>query len=199
MYRVFSFIINYIFVLSGLIVLTPLIFIICIAIYLDDINSSIIFKQTRVGKNEKPFIFYKFRTMRPNKEKSFLTLKKDSRITKVGKILRKYKLDEIPQLVNVLKGDLNLIGPRPETFNYLQYYKDRKTIFSNKPGLTDLYTNKYYDESLHFENFSESVYINEVIPIKNDYFINYINNKNILLDIKIIILTISNIFFRKKN
>ena len=175
----------------------PIIIITCILIVLDDPKSSIFYKQLRVGKDETPFNLYKFRTMIPNNEKSFLTLKNDNRITKVGYFLRKYKIDEIPQFLNVLKGDLNLIGPRPETFNYLKYYKDRKTIFSEKPGLMDLYTVKYYDESSNFKNFSEKVYIEKVIPIKNDYFVDYLKNKGILLDIKIILLTLVAIVLRK--
>ena len=175
----------------------PIIFIICALVYLDDRESPIIYKQLRVGKGEASFNLYKFRTMIPNNENSFLTLKNDNRITKIGHFLRKYKFDEIPQLINVIKGDCNLIGPRPETFNYLNYYKDRKTIFSEKPGLIDLYTIKYYDESANFKNFSEKVYIEEVIPIKNDYFVNYLKNKIILINIKIIFLTLIAIIIRK--
>lgn len=192
MYHFLNFLINYIIASFALIILSPLLLIIILVIFFTDTSVSPIIKQERVGRNYKNFSIYKLRTMRKNNG-SLITKKNDNRITSLGKFLRKSKLDELPQLINILKNEMYLVGPRPETPNFISYYKDIKTILSVRPGLTDLYSIKYFDETEHFQDLSEKNYINNIIPIKNECYINYISKRNLKLDIKIIITTIKHL------
>jgi len=187
-----------IFSLLGLIVLLPAFLVIATAIKLDS-NGPVFFRQVRVGKNGKEFKILKFRTMVVDAEKKGLqiTVDKDSRITKVGRFLRKYKLDEFPQLINVLVGDMSFVGPRPEVPKYVALYNDeQKIVLKVKPGITDIASIEYKDENtlLNQNDNPEKIYIEEIMPEKLKLNIDYIKSISIIYDIKLILKTILRIF-----
>lgn len=178
----------------GIIVLSPILIIISIAIKLDS-QGEVLFKQKRVGKNEKTFNILKFRTMVTDAEKlgKQITVGKDSRITKVGAFLRKYKLDELPQLFNVFFGDMSLVGPRPEVPRYVDLYtKEQRDVFKVKPGITDLASIKYRDENDVLANVEnpEDYYIKVIMQDKLKLNLEYINKSNLFFDIYVIFRTI---------
>jgi lipopolysaccharide/colanic/teichoic acid biosynthesis glycosyltransferase len=188
--RLFDFLASFI----GIIILSPILIIVSIAIKVDS-KGEVMFLQKRVGKDGKPFNIYKFRTMVTDAEKlgKQITVGKDNRITKVGGFLRKYKLDELPQLFNVLKGEMSLVGPRPEVPAYVNLYNEaERKVLSVKPGITDFASIEYKDENeiLGKVDNPEEYYINVIMKHKLELNIQYINNNNIFLDIKIIIKTI---------
>ncbi len=178
----------------GIMVLSPILIVIAIAIKCDS-NGEILFKQKRVGMNEKTFNIFKFRTMVTNAEKlgKQITVGNDCRITKIGSFLRKYKLDELPQLFNVLLGDMSLVGPRPEVPRYVELYTDeQKEVFKVRPGITDLASLKYSDENDILANIEnpEEHYINVIMQDKLELNLEYIKKSNVFFDIYIIIKTI---------
>jgi len=180
--------------LLGLIVLSPLFLVIAILIKLDD-GGSIFFRQTRVGQYGKPFKIYKFRTMVENAEKlgAQVTKGDDPRITKVGRFLRKYKLDELPQLINVLKGEMSLVGPRPEVPKFVKLFEeDYKEILKVKPGITDYASLEFKDENelLKGAENPEEVYIREILPKKIEYYKRYLKEISFTTDLKVIFKTI---------
>lgn len=190
-------IIDFLLALIGIILLIPFFIIIAILIKKED-GGSIFFKQVRVGQYGKPFRIYKFRTMVENAGKMGPQVTKgdDPRITKIGKFLRKYKLDELPQLINVLKGDMSLVGPRPEVPKYVEVYKeDYNEILKVKPGITDYATLEYVDEEeiLKGANDVEKVYLEKVLPEKIKYYKKYINDISFLTDLKLILKTLKKI------
>lgn len=157
------------------------------------------FLQSRVGKNDKDFKLFKFRTMYLNSDKKgLLTVGgRDPRITKVGYSLRKYKLDELPQLLNVFLGSMSLVGPRPEVRKYVDLYNEsQKKILLVKPGLTDYASLEYFEENelLAKSKDPEKTYINEVMPAKLKLNEKYILEAGLFTDIKIIFNTIKRIF-----
>ncbi len=175
-------------------ILAPLILILALLINIDS-KGGVFYKQVRIGKNQKPFKLYKFRSMSSDADKKgLLTVgNKDSRITKIGYYLRKYKLDELPQLINVLKGDMSFVGPRPEVEKYVKLYNQQQlTVFDVKPGITDWASIKYVNENeiLAKSNQPEKTYIEEIMPAKLKLNIEYVRHNNIYVDIKIILLTI---------
>lgn len=179
-----------------LILFFPIGLILSIFIILES-KGGVFFIQKRVGKNEREFGMFKFRSMKINsEEKGQLTIgEKDKRITKIGFFIRKYKLDEFPQFINVLKGDMSIVGPRPEVKKYTQYYnEEQKKVLSVKPGITDLASIQYYDENalLGKSNNPEQTYIEEIMPNKIKINLKYCENANILTDFKVLTLT----FFR---
>ncbi|MDY5795761.1 MAG: sugar transferase [Fusobacterium gastrosuis] len=181
------------FSLFGIIFFFPIFLLISILIKLDS-KGEIIFKQTRVTKDGKEFKIYKFRTMMKETEgNKQITVGKDNRITKVGSFLRKTKLDELPQLFNIIKGEMSFVGPRPEVPKYVAYYTDeQKEILKVRAGITD-YASIYFSnesEILGQQNDPEKYYIEEIMPHKIKLNKKYINNMGIITDIKIIILTI---------
>ena len=183
-----------IFSILGLILLAPLLLLIALIIKLDS-KGPIFFIQGRVGKNNKDFLIYKFRTMRVLSEsKGLLTLgDNDNRITKIGYFLRRYKIDEFPQLINILKGDMSFVGPRPELRYYVNFYSpDDLQIFAVRPGITGLASLKYRNEVelLKAAENPEAYYINTIIPDKLKYNKMYIKNRNFFFDLKLIGLTI---------
>ncbi len=178
----------------GLILLSPLLLIVSLFIIFDS-KGGIFYKQIRIGKNEKVFYLYKFRTMFSNSDKKgLLTVgNKDSRITKIGYYLRKYKLDELPQLINVFLGSMSLVGPRPEVKKYVDLYSaEQKMVLSVKPGITDFASLKYSNENEILAQFddAEKAYIERIMPDKLQLNLKYINEKNMFVDIKIIVLTL---------
>ena len=182
--------------LFGLIILLPFMLIIAIFIKLDS-KGPVFFKQVRVTKNGREFKIFKYRTMRVGSDKySQITVGKDNRITKIGAFLRKYKLDEIPQLINVLLGDMSLVGPRPEVPKYVVLYTDeQKEILKVRAGITDYASIEFSDENdlLASEEDPEKAYIEKVMPKKIELNKKYITEISILTDIKIILLTIKKI------
>ncbi len=188
--RVFDFAVS----LLGLIALGPLLLLIAIIIKIDS-KGPVFYKQVRVGKGEKQFKIIKFRTMIINAEKNGLqiTVGNDSRITKVGYCLRRYKLDELPQLINVLVGDMSLVGPRPEVPKYVEMYNEKQRIILRvRPGITDLASIEYRDENtLLAKNCNpEEIYIKDIIPRKIELNTEYIENMSVFYDAKLILKTI---------
>ncbi|MFD0836273.1 sugar transferase [Mariniflexile aquimaris] len=180
--------------LIGLILLAPLLLIIAIIIKIDS-KGPVLFIQERVGKNNKDFQIYKFRTMKLQSEaQGLLTLgNHDSRITKVGYFLRRYKLDEFPQLFNILKGDMSFVGPRPELRYYVNFYtEDDLKIFAVRPGITGLASLKYRNEVelLKAAENPEEFFTKTIIPDKLKYNKEYIEKRHFFFDLKLIVITI---------
>jgi len=182
--------------LFGLIILLPFMLIVAILIKIDS-KGPVFFKQSRVTKNGKEFKIFKYRTMRVGSDKySQITVGKDGRITKIGSFLRKYKLDEIPQLINVLIGNMSLVGPRPEVPKYVALYTDeQKKILKVKAGITDYASIEFSNENdlLASEEDPEKAYIEKIMPKKIELNKKYLSEISILTDIKIILLTIKKI------
>lgn len=178
----------------GLILLSPILILIAICIKLDS-KGPVFFKQVRVGKNKELFKIYKFRTMVTDAEKlgKQITIGNDTRITKVGTFIRKCKLDELPQLINVLNGDMSLVGPRPEVPKYVELYDDyQEQILLVQPGITDYASIEFRNESeiLGESENPESKYINDIMPYKIELNIKYIKNISLYEDLKLITRTI---------
>lgn len=178
----------------GLIILLPILIIVSICIKLDT-KGPVFFKQKRVGKNKKVFEIYKFRTMITDAEKigKQITIGNDCRITKVGKFIRKCKLDEFPQLINVLKGEMSLVGPRPEVPRYVELYDEyQEQILLVKPGITDYASIEFRNENdILAESMNpEETYIEEIMSSKIELNMKYIKNISLLEDIKLILSTI---------
>ncbi len=180
-----------------LIILSPVFLLIFIVIKLDS-KGAAIFRQERVGLNNTNFIMYKFRSMQTNsQEKSLLTLgDKDDRITGSGTFLRKWKLDELPQLWNVLIGDMSMVGPRPELRKYVDYYTPSEMeILSVKPGITDIASLRYRDEAaiLGTQPDPETYYIKKILPEKIQLNKIYFQKKNLQNYFRILFNTILSI------
>lgn len=164
-----------------------------------DSKGSVFFFQTRIGRNGKPFQLWKFRTMFVNAQ-AFGTLTvgmRDPRITRVGYHLRRLKLDEFPQFVNVLLGEMSVVGPRPETPDFVKLYTDeQRKVLSVSPGITDFASLKYFTENeiLEQSNNPKETYINEVMPQKLQLNLKYIENQKFSTDLKIIGATFLKIF-----
>lgn len=185
--------IDILFSLIGLICLFPFFIFISFFIFITS-KGGVFFVQLRVGKNNKDFKLYKFRTMFLNSDnKGLLTVgNNDERITKLGYYLRKNKLDELPQLINVLNGTMSLVGPRPEVRRYVNLYNsEQKSILDVKPGITDFASIMYFNENEILANSvnPEQTYINEIMPIKLELNKQYINEMSLLTDLKIIFKT----------
>lgn len=182
----------------GIIVFSPLFLLLWIAVKLES-NGPAFFLQTRVGKNNHDFKLYKFRTMYLDSEsRGQLTVgMRDPRITKVGYTLRKYKLDELPQLFNVLLGDMSLVGPRPEVRKYVNYYTDEQLkVLSVRPGITDIASIQFINENelLAAAENPEQYYIKHIMPQKLALNLKYINSNLLLKDVGLILKTIIKIF-----
>ncbi|MEM3112426.1 MAG: sugar transferase [Candidatus Anstonellales archaeon] len=180
--------------LLGLIILSPFLLVIAMLIYLSD-GRPVFFKQKRIGKDFISFNFIKFRTMIVNKENSgpLVTQGNDPRITPLGRFLRKTKIDELPQLINVLKGEMSIVGPRPEVEKYVMMFKDEyKEILRVKPGITDYATIEFIDEEAILNQYRdvEEGYIREVLPRKIELYKKYISEISFLTDIKLILKTL---------
>lgn len=180
------------FSIFGLIFFSPIFFIIGILIKLDS-PGEIFFRQTRVTKDEKEFKIYKFRTMKKDTEgNKQITVGEDSRITKIGNILRKTKLDELPQLINILRGEMSFVGPRPEVPKYVAYYtEEQRKILKVRAGITDYASICFSNENeiLGKQENPEKYYIEKIMPYKIELNKKYIEKMNVFTDIKIIILT----------
>ncbi len=182
----------------GLLVLSPFFLIIAIAIKMND-RGPVFYRQVRVGKDNKDFRLFKFRSMYMDADKKgLLTVGgRDPRVTSVGYFLRKYKLDELPQLINVFLGEMSLVGPRPEVRHYVNYYtKEQMRVLSVKPGITDNASIEFMDENtlLATAENPEEFYIKELIPKKTAIYLQYVDRQSFWLDLQIIFKTIFKIF-----
>lgn len=188
--------------ISGIIFLLPFFIIISILIKLDS-EGDIIFKQIRVTKNGKEFKIFKFRTMKMDTEKQGqITVGADNRITIIGKLLRKTKLDELPQLFNIVLGDMSFVGPRPEVPKYVNMYTEKqREILKVRAGITD-YASIYFSnesEILGKQKEPERFYIEKIMPYKIELNKKYIQEAGLTTDIKIIFLTLLKICGVLKN
>lgn len=194
MIRLFDIIFSFI----GLIILSPFFFIIAILIKLSS-PGPVFFIQKRVGKDNVDLDLIKFRTMKKDSDKKgLLTVGgRDPRITGVGYFLRKYKLDELPQLFNVLVGSMSLVGPRPEVRKYVELYTaEQKRVLTVRPGITDNASLEYFNENelLAKSNDPEQTYIKEIMPIKLDLNMKFINDPGLGSYFGIIFKTIGRVF-----
>lgn len=166
-----------------------------------DSPGPIFFRQERVGRFGVPFKIHKFRTMFVNTESlGLLTVGNDTRITRSGLFLRRSKIDEFPQLFDVLRGRMSLVGPRPEVSEFLNYYPSdvRQKILSIRPGITDKASIEMVDENFILSNYDDpqKAYIDIILPIKQSYYLDYLESQNFLYDIKLIVLTFKKIVSR---
>lgn len=194
MIRVFDIILS----LLGIILLSPFFIVFSLLILLSS-PGGIFFLQQRVGKNNIDFKLIKFRTMRPGSEQSGqLTIgARDPRITGIGFFLRRFKFDELPQLFNVLFGQMSMVGPRPEVRKYVSLYsKEQQKVLLVKPGITDLASIRYIKENelLAASKDPEQTYIHEIMPEKLKINLEYINNQSVGNYFKIIFKTIGKLF-----
>ncbi len=186
---------------GGLVILSPVLIVIMLLIKLTSAGP-IFFRQTRVGQHEQLFQIHKFRTMIVNAEARGLkiTVGQDARITSIGRFLRKTKLDELPQLIDVLIGNMSLVGPRPEVPEYVKYYpaEVKAQIFKLKPGITDWASIKMIDENaiLAKAENPEQEYIHKILPEKLTFAVRYAETRSLSLDVYLIFLTIAKIFTR---
>lgn len=178
----------------GIIICIPFFIIAAILIKLDS-SGPVLFTQERIGKDFKPFKIYKFRTMKKFGEQDGpkITIKGDNRITRIGRLLRKYKIDELPQLFNVLKGDMSIVGPRPEISEYVNLFKTAYgKLLSIRPGITDPASICYSNEEILLsgsDNWEEN-YRKIVLPEKIKLSLQYVDNHNIITDLRLIVKTI---------
>jgi lipopolysaccharide/colanic/teichoic acid biosynthesis glycosyltransferase len=178
----------------GIIVLSPVFLLIALAVKLSD-GGPVFYRQTRIGQHGIPFRIWKFRTMVPNAEQSGppVTGSGDSRVTRVGRFLRRAKLDELPQLWNVLCGEMSLVGPRPEVPRYVEYYTfEQRGILQYKPGITDLASLHFRDEESLLKSCddTEQFYIQQCVPRKLKLNQDYARQANLLTDTWIILRTV---------
>lgn len=191
--------IDIIFSTLGILILMPFFILVSLIIKFNS-KGPLIYKQSRVGIYNSNFNVYKFRTMHINSDRlGLLTVGgRDPRITSVGYYLRKYKLDELPQLFNVLIGDMSIVGPRPEVRKYVDMYTpEQKRVLSIRPGITDWASIQYRDENIILEKATdpEKDYVNIIIPDKIKYNLIYIEKYNVLEYLKIIFMTVWKIIF----
>ncbi len=183
------------FTVPGLLILAPAFLLAAVMIKLDD-PGEVFFRQVRVGLNGNLFRIYKFRTMVVNAETKGAQITvggRDPRITRIGYWLRKSKLDELPQLINVLVGDMSLVGPRPEVPRYMEKYPEetRRRILSVPPGITDFASIEFRNENeiLGGAADPEKAYVEEIMPVKAKYYLRYVNERSLWLDLKLIAKT----------
>ena len=179
--------------LIGLICLWPVLLVVAILIKVKMPGGQVLFTQHRIGKDGKLFTMYKFRSMTMSHSGSSISVAGESRITPLGAVLRKYKLDELPQLFNVLKGDMSLVGPRPEVRKYVEHYtEEQRRVLSVRPGITDYASIEYVDENtiLGQAEDADKVYVEQILPDKICYNMKYIEHRSVKEYFKIIFLTI---------
>ncbi|MGI1732626.1 sugar transferase [Streptococcus uberis] len=184
-----------------LILFSPIFFILGVMIKLED-KGPVFYRQERVTKNGKIFKIYKFRTMVLNADKigSLVTTENDSRITKIGSVIRKYRLDEIPQLLNIIEGDMSFVGARPEVLKYVQNYTDEMKVSLLLPaGVTSRSSIEFKDEEILIKKYTKSgltvdqAYIEKILPRKMQRNIEYVYNFNFFDDLTIMVSTVINV------
>nr|WP_286395752.1 sugar transferase [Myroides odoratimimus] len=181
----------------GLIFLSPIFLFLAIWIKIDS-QGPVFYKQVRVGKDGKDFKIFKFRSMRQGSDKKGLITVggRDPRVTNSGYYIRKYKLDEFPQLINVFVGDMSVVGPRPEVRKYVDLYNEEQLrVLSVRPGITDIASIKYRNENELLEKAADpnKTYIEEIMPDKLKYNLEYIDKASFVYDIKLIFMTFKEI------
>lgn len=187
------------FAVAGLLILWPIFVVIAAAIKLETAGP-VFFRQNRVGQFGRIFRIHKFRTMVADAEKrgGQLTIGSEARITRTGRFLRKYKLDELAQLIDVIKGDMSLVGPRPEVPRFVDEYSEeaKGIVFSVRPGITDFASIEFKDENAILENSQDphGDYIEKILPIKIGYYKKYVEERSLWLDFKLIMKTIRAVF-----
>jgi lipopolysaccharide/colanic/teichoic acid biosynthesis glycosyltransferase len=177
---------------SALVLILPLLAMLALVV-LVDAGSPALFSQTRVGKDGRPFRIWKFRTMHAGSRGSAITASEDPRITRSGAVLRKFKLDELPQLFNVLKGDMSLVGPRPETPEYVELRAPAwQAVLAVRPGITDLATLVYRDEETVLGSSSDpdALYRETILPEKLRLNLAYLRARSFWQDLRLIFLTV---------
>jgi len=187
---------------SGLLILSPLFLLAAASIKVSS-PGPVFFRQRRVGRGFRPFSIYKFRTMTHDAQARgpLITVGSDPRITPVGRFLRKTKFDELPQLVNVLKGDMSLVGPRPEIRQYVELFRrDYEEILKIRPGITDLASLKYRDEAAILSKACdpENEYRLKVLPEKIRLAKDYIRQSSLLFDLQLVLRTLVKLFAFEK-
>jgi lipopolysaccharide/colanic/teichoic acid biosynthesis glycosyltransferase len=180
---------------AGLVLLSPLLLALALWIRFDS-PGPVLYRQQRVGRHGVPFDILKFRTMKQRTEDGpQLTVGQDARITRAGHLLRHYKLDELPQLINVVQGSMSLVGPRPEVPRYVDCYPPavRATVLSVAPGITDLASILYKEESevLGRAANPEQAYLETILPVKLEYYQRYVRERSFWLDLRIIFRTLA--------
>ncbi len=189
------------FSILGLVVLCPLMFAVAMGIKFDS-KGPIFFRQDRVGKDGVPFRIHKFRTMRHTLDDkgSGITIGDDERITRFGRHIRAYKLDELPQLIDVLRGKMSFVGPRPELEKFVLLYSNdsRKIILSVRPGITDYASVMFANEASILEQSEDPLmyYVNEIMPKKIELAEKYVRSSNVATDIYILVMTFLRIFLK---
>jgi lipopolysaccharide/colanic/teichoic acid biosynthesis glycosyltransferase len=194
--RLFDIIASFI----GLLLLLPLFIIISIWVKVDS-NGPVFFRQTRVGRFGVPFRIHKFRTMKVDSEAlGRLTIGSDPRITRSGHFLRKTKIDELPQLIDVFLGSMILVGPRPAVQEFIDCYPDdiREKVLSVRPGITDKASIEMVDENEILAAYDDSrqAYIDVILPIKQKYYLEYVDGNSLIMDISLIFATLMKIVKR---
>jgi lipopolysaccharide/colanic/teichoic acid biosynthesis glycosyltransferase len=179
--------------LAGLALFSPFLAVICLLIAADS-RGPVFFLQTRVGRNAKPFKIFKFRTMVPRAESAGPAVTKggDPRITRIGGLLRRTKIDELPQLINVLAGEMSLVGPRPEVGKYVALFEDDyRDILTIRPGITDYASVAFRNENelLRGAADPEDEYVQNILPIKIKYYKRYLKQQGFWTDIRILLMT----------
>ena len=186
--------------LAGLALLWPLGLLVALAIRLDS-PGPVFFRQERVGLRGRPFRIHKFRTMRADAAGPQVTAGGDARITRVGRVLRRHKLDELPQLIDVLRGRMSLVGPRPEVPRYLALYPEdaRRRILSVRPGITDPASIAFRDEEslLAAAPDAERAYIDTVMPLKQRLYLDYVERHGLWGDLRILARTVGAVLGRR--
>jgi len=185
----------------GIFLLSPFLMLISVWIKLDS-EGPIFFRQVRVGLNGMSFKIHKFRTMKESSEnQGRLTIGNDDRITQSGQFLRKFKFDELPQLIDVFIGKMSLVGPRPEVQEFIDIYPVdvKNKILSIKPGITDMASIEMANENDILGKYKnpKQAYIDIILPIKQKHYLNYVDNHSMWIDIKIIFLTLKRIIVRQ--
>ena len=179
---------------AGLVLLAPLFAVAAVLVKLDS-PGPVFFRQQRVGIHGRLFRIFKFRTMAVDAEKKGqITIGRDPRVTRVGYVLRRFKLDELPQLLNVVRGEMSLVGPRPEVLRYVAQYpaEVREAVLSVRPGITDWASIEFKDENAILGKAvdPERSYIETILPIKLGYYVRYVRERSFGMDLKIIFSTI---------
>ena len=184
--------------LIGLLVLSPILVLIALAIKMDS-PGPVFYRQERTGRGGVPFSLFKFRSMHIDADRlqAITVGKRDARITSAGHFLRRFKLDEFPQLINVLKGDMSLVGPRPELKKFTDLYTTgQRLVLSVRPGITDPASIRFRNENEMLEGKTDPIdyYIHEILPVKLSLNLQYIQDQSVLKDIRIIFMTVVSIF-----
>jgi lipopolysaccharide/colanic/teichoic acid biosynthesis glycosyltransferase len=189
---------DFVLALLGLLLLSPLFLLVAVLIKYDS-HGPVLFRQERIGKGGRPFRMYKFRSMVQDalSKGGAITFGADPRITRVGRLLRRAKIDELPQLINVLRGEMSLVGPRPEVPQYVELFReDFEEILKISPGITDLASLKYRDEAtlLGLSGNPENEYVTRILPDKIRLAKEYITQSSFLFDLQLVFRTLFKLY-----